>query len=127
MSSLDASLPSLDTILTKYGELPEQWAKDQKVYSVCPTCDQRFCPNYNVGILSDFQTEMKEKEEAYLDNMDSFPSIDSADIIILGGSSDGLLTAGSQDPRSLGSDEVISLDLDSEDEWSRDTLDEPEE
>jgi hypothetical protein len=71
---------------------------------------------------------MKEEKEAYLDNMDSFPSIDSADVIILGGSSDGVLTAGSQDPFSLDSEEgrfsigTVSL----EDAWSQDTL-EPEE
>lgn len=91
MSSLDASL---DTLKTRYGALPEQWAKDNLV-SACSSCGQCFCPNHSPGILSDFQTEMKEQDEAFLDNMDSFPSIDSADIIILGGSSDGLLTAGS--------------------------------
>jgi hypothetical protein len=120
MSSLDASLPSLDTILTKYGALPEQWAKDNLV-SACSSCGQCFCPNHSPGILSDFQTEMKEQDEEFLDNMTSFPSVDSADIVPAE-FSDGI----SQDPLSLGSQEVISLDLDSEDNWSRDTLDEPE-
>lgn len=124
MSSLDASL---DTLKTRYGALPEQWAKDNLV-SACSSCGQCFCPNHSPGILSDFQTEMKEQDEAFLDNMDSFPSIDSADIIILGGSSDGLLTAGSQDPLPLDSEEeglsigTVSL----EDPWSQDTF-EPEE